>query len=70
MAKDIGGIKFPKDIKAKIHKIALKTGSSDEEVIARLMRTFFELVDDTGKKDVPAFIKRVRKALVEESGAN
>jgi len=70
MAIDIGSIKFPNDIKAKIHKIALKTRSSDEEVVARLMRTFFELVDDSEKKDVPAFVERVRMALVDESGAN
>ena len=70
MAKDIGGIKFSNDIKARIHKIALKTGSSDEEVVTHLTRTFFELVDDSEEKDVPAFVERVRRALGEESGAN
>ncbi len=69
MTKDLPFPKLPKELAARIHKIALKTGSSDEEVVARLMRTFFEMVDDSDKKDVPAFVARVRKALVEKSEA-
>jgi len=69
MATDISTIEFPNDIEARIHKIAVKTGSTDEDVKNRLMRTFFDLVDDSDEKDVPALVEKVRAALKEVSAA-
>jgi hypothetical protein len=69
MATDISTFEFPNDIQARIHKIAVTSGSSDEEVAAHLMRVFFDLVDDADKKDVPTLAEKVRKALKEVSAA-
>jgi hypothetical protein len=69
MTKDILTVEFPSDIEARIHKIALKTESSDEEVKVRLMRAFFDLVDDSDEKDMPMLVEKVRSALKEASAA-
>jgi hypothetical protein len=65
---EIPNIEFPDDVQAKIRALALKTNSSEEEVVARLMQGFFDLVDDSGKQDVPALVKKVREALLNDSG--
>ncbi len=67
MTKDLSKIEFPDEIKTRIHEVAIKIGCSDEEVVAHLMRSFFELVDDSEITDVPCFVQKVRKALEEAS---
>lgn len=67
MTLDISKLKFPDDVTARIHELAVKTGKTEDEVVADLMRRFFELVDESKKTDVPCFIQKVRKVLEEAS---
>jgi hypothetical protein len=59
--------KFPAEIEARIHRIAEETGASYDEVVNSLVRSMFELVDDPAKKEVPAFVRKIRSALRKKS---
>ena len=59
--------KFPIEVETKIREIAEETGASYDEVVNSLMRAFFEMVDNPEKKDVPAFVEKVRNVLPKKS---
>jgi hypothetical protein len=67
MTSDFSKTKFPRELASRIHEIAVKTGCSDDEVVAFLVGRFFELVDDPDETDVPGLVKKVRKALRNKS---
>ena len=56
-------IEFPDEVQAKIQDLALKMELPEDEVVSLLLRSFFEMVEDKKREDVPALVQKVREAL-------
>jgi hypothetical protein len=68
MSIDLPLPELPEELAAKIHEIALKKGVADEEIIADLLRTFMEMVDNPRKESDISLTKRIRLELHQKYG--
>ena len=63
MPTDLPLPELPEELTAKIHEIALRTGRSDEEIIADVLRLFVETVDNPRNESDACLVQRIRSKL-------
>lgn len=59
---------LPDKYAAKIHEIALKKGTSDQEVVAEMMELLLDLGENFPDEDDSSVARRLRSALREKFG--
>jgi hypothetical protein len=70
MSTDLPLPELPEELTAKIHEIALRTGRSEEEIIADVLRLFVEMVDNPRNESDTCLVQRIREELRRKFGSD
>ncbi len=70
MPSEFPSSELPDEVAAKIHEMALRSGSSDEDTLQHVLHLFMEMVDNPRNESDDCLIKRVRDELRRKYGSS